>query len=115
MDWLTLSQLQVPVVIGVNPEEKSIIQTLLIDFTFSIDVSRCALSDDLADTIDYTAIRRDILHFANESRYELLETFTAKLADHLKSTFSLGKLTLSVTKVPMDMFDVEGVRVMVER
>lgn len=104
-----------PTLIGVHAHERLAPQTLLITATVPVSLDRAAKTDAIADVLDYTLIRQTILDFAKQSQYQLLETFTAHLADQLKKQFHLSWLQLSVTKFPADMLDIQGVTLMIER
>ncbi len=111
MHTLTIQSLKVPTLIGVYAAEQNKKQELLVDITFSIDLEKAASKDLLADTIDYAEIRLAVLTFAAENHFNLLESFTQKLKDYLKSKFNLSHLILSVTKFPSGMPDTAGVKI----
>ncbi|MDP1573411.1 MAG: dihydroneopterin aldolase [Coxiellaceae bacterium] len=111
MSRIVISGLIVHAVIGVYAFEQSITQPLTLDLSFSVDIARASLNDDLSDTYDYAAICKSIAVFVDNNPCRLLETFTKRLVDHLTQTFQLMNLTLSVTKRPKDLPNVAGVSV----
>ena len=114
-DKLTIADLRVPTVIGVHAHERTAPQTLFITVTLPVLLDKATQTDSIADVLDYTQIRQTILDFAKQSSYQLLEAFTSHLADHLKKQFCLSWLQLSVTKTPVDMPDIRGITLMIER
>ena len=101
--------------IGVYACEKNIIQELSIDITFSVDVNRAAACDSISDTQNYFKIYHAIFDFVKETRCQLLETLGNRLADHLKKTFQLSWIQLSITKKPMNMPHAVNVCLVIER
>ena len=114
MDKIFIHQLSVPAIIGVLPEERKTPQPILIDLEYETDVSKAAASDNIQHTIDYAAVRHTMIEFIEAAQFELLETLADKLVDHLKRSFSLSYLRLSITKKPFDMPDAAGVGVVIE-
>ena len=108
---ITISGLIVHAVIGVYAFEQSITQPLTLDISFSVDIARASLHDELSDTYDYAAICKSIELFVDSNPCRLLETFTKRLSDHLIQTFQLIDLKIVVTKRPKDLPNVAGVSV----
>lgn len=115
MDKIFIRQLSVPVIIGVFPNEREAPQTLLIDLEVATDFQKAAASDALQYTIDYAQIRRSILAYTEKTQFTLIETLADRLAAHLKQTFNLSWLRLSISKKPFDITDAECVGVCIER
>ncbi len=115
MDKVFIHQLSVPVLIGVLPDERKAPQNILIDLDIETDVRSAAMLDDLQHTIDYAAVRRSIIEYVATTQFRLVETLAHQLADHLKQTFDLTCLRLTITKKPFDIPDAEGVGVVIER
>lgn len=115
MDTIFIHELQVPVVIGVFPEERTQTQTLLLDLETSFDISDAANSDELSKTIDYSVLCQSILEFVSTTQFQLIETLAEKIAQHLKDQFNLSQVRLKLTKRPIDMQDVDCVGVEIQR
>ena len=115
MDKVIIQDLRVPTLIGVHAHERTAPQILLITATLFISIQQAAKTDAISDALDYTKVRQAILEFGQAAQYELLESFISHLAASLKAQFSLTKVQLSVTKQPVDMPDISGVTLVVER
>jgi len=115
LDKILLSNISVHAVIGVHRYEQASAQPLLIDFAFSVDTDCAAKSDSIANTCDYAAVYTDIIAFVKNNPCRLLETLAQRLIDHLKNKFQLTGMRLVITKKPVDMPQISGVSVVVER
>lgn len=95
---LHISSLTLKCIIGILPWEREVPQKLVVDVWYEIDSVPFEEADDLADTVDYTAIVATIEKFAAENCLKLLESFTKRLATQLQHQFGLKWLRLHVKK-----------------
>ncbi len=95
---LHISSLTLKCIIGTLPWEREVPQKLVVDVWYEIDSVPFEEADDLADTVDYTAIVATIEKFAAENCLKLLESFTKRLATQLQHQFGLKWLRLHVKK-----------------
>ena len=102
-------------IIGVRSHEKLAEQKLSIDFSFPVEITQASNSDSLSDTIDYSVICHSIITFVEKCTCQLLETLASRLADHLSEKFKLTSFDLSITKYPIDIPQVSGIKIVVER
>ena len=79
-DSLKIRDLEVTCVIGVDGWERRLRQTLLVDVSLAGDLSRAGKSDDLAATVDYRRLCRQIIDEMSGTRYRLVEAFAERLA-----------------------------------
>ncbi|WJG08779.1 dihydroneopterin aldolase [Aliiglaciecola sp. LCG003] len=98
MDKIIIQGLQVKSLIGVYEWERKTKQSLLIDVEIGMDLSKAALSDKVADTLDYAALALAIEELANNSSFELLESLAGHIINHLFTYNGVYKIRLSVTK-----------------
>ena len=98
MDRVLIEALVVETVIGVYDWERTIRQRLVMDLEMATDIRAAAADDDLTYTLDYAAISARIQTFAEESRFELVETFAERLAALLREEFGIPWLTMTVRK-----------------
>jgi 7,8-dihydroneopterin aldolase/epimerase/oxygenase len=80
-DQIVLSGLRVRGNHGVFDFERRDGQDFLVDVTLGFDTSRAAASDELADTLDYGTIARDLAAVIGGEPVNLLETLAQRLAD----------------------------------
>lgn len=114
MNKIIIKDLIVHALIGVHAHEKKAKQPLSIDFAFSVNIERAALTDAIVDTYDYSAIYESIIVFVEQTPCNLIETLAKRLMDHLKTAFQLSWVQLIIIKHPSSMPQASGVSVMVE-
>jgi dihydroneopterin aldolase len=90
--------LEVDTVIGAYDWERGIKQCLRLDLSFAWDNRPAAAGDDLTLALDYASVSARIQAFAEQSQYQLVETFAERLAEVLMSEFQIPWLHLKLTK-----------------
>ena len=98
MDIIYLNGLRLETVIGIYDWERQLKQTLLVDLEMAADVARAAATDDVADTLNYKAVAKRLLAFADESSFQLVETFAERMAELLQEEFQIPWLRLRINK-----------------
>jgi dihydroneopterin aldolase len=83
---------------GVNPEEKALGQSYLVDLTVELDLSRPALSDRLEDTVSYSHLYRAVRDVVEGDSRNLLEAIAQSVADRVLSDFPVTAVTVCVKK-----------------
>jgi len=114
LDRVFIEGLEVDTVIGAYDWEREIVQCLRLDLSFAWDNRPAAAGDDLTLALDYASVSSRIQAFAQEAKFELVETFAERLATLLMDEFTIPWLRLRVTKsgaVPA----AKGVGVEIER
>jgi dihydroneopterin aldolase len=100
-DTVSIRDLGVAAVIGVHPWEREIEQTLVVSVEMvpeTADVRKAAASDDLADTLDYSAVAETIAAVLREGKFRLIETAAERVAGRLLADFPLSWLRLELRK-----------------
>jgi 7,8-dihydroneopterin aldolase/epimerase/oxygenase len=97
-DTVSIRDLGVAAVIGVHPWEREIEQTLVVSVEMAADVRAAAASDDLADTLDYSAVAETIAAVLREGKFRLIETAAERVAGRLLADFPLSWLRLELRK-----------------
>ncbi len=98
MDKVLIKDLLVRGIIGINPEERSNIQDILINITLFTNIERAAVSDDIADCVNYRTVAKKVYAHA-----ETAERFTVEA------------LAGDIAQLCLDEKGVSGVRVRVEK
>jgi len=80
-DRILISDLSVRCIIGVNDDERREKQDVLINLAISADLSKAGRSDRFEDTVDYRAIKKEILQMVESSNYHLVEALAEAIAD----------------------------------
>ena len=113
-DAVFIKGLKVEAVIGVYDWERVITQPLLIDITLETDMSKAAISDDVADALNYKAVCDDVDNWCKQIEAKLLEHLAEQLAAKILTKYPCQKVTLSVAK-PTAIKEAEAVGVKIVR
>lgn len=114
MDIIYINNLKIKTIIGVYARERQIKQTVVLNIELGSDISRAAASDEMTDTIDYSAIVERLSAFVSNSKFKLLESLATNIADLLLNEFQVPWLKLYVAK-PYILKNVDEIGIMIER
>ena len=98
MDIVFLHDLKVDCVIGIFDWERRIRQTLHVSLDMAADIKRAAATDRIEDTLDYKAMAKRIVEFANASQFQLVETLAEKIAALVLTEFKVPWVRVRVNK-----------------
>jgi dihydroneopterin aldolase len=98
MDIIYLHDLRIDTVIGVFDWERRVRQTVILDLEMGADIRRAAVSDDLADTLNYKAVAKRVIEFVGRSEFQLVETLAERVAELILKEFAVPWLRLRVNK-----------------
>jgi dihydroneopterin aldolase len=101
---------------GVNPEERALGQRFTVDVVLAADLRRAARSDDLADTVSYSAVYKLVRAIVEGEPRQLIEAVAEEIAAAILTDFlPVGHVTVTVRKpeVPLkgSLLDAAGVRI----
>jgi D-erythro-7,8-dihydroneopterin triphosphate epimerase len=98
MATIRITDLKLKAIIGINPWERKNKQDVIINLTLDFDASKASQSDNIQDTVDYKAIKKNIILLVKGSKFFLLEklveevlTLTMQDAKILKATIRIDK------------------------
>jgi dihydroneopterin aldolase len=97
-DYVSVRDLSVRAVIGAHLWEREIEQTLHVSVDMLADVRKAAVSDDLADALDYSAVAETVAAVLHEGKFRLIETAAERVAERLLAEFALSWLRLELRK-----------------
>ncbi len=83
LDVITLRDLKVQCVIGVNPDEKIRTQALRLDVRLYVDTRAAAMSGLLSRSVDYSFVATQLSFILTQARFRLLESAAEALAQYL--------------------------------
>lgn len=113
-DKIYLKNINVDILIGINPEERINKQPVVINAVLSTDCKTAALSDDIADAVDYSIIHDQIVEHANSTHYDLIETLAEKIAGICLQNKTVTECTVRIDK-PEALEFAESVAVEISR
>jgi len=81
VDRICIKDMLVRCVIGVTDEERREKQDVVINVTLHADLGRAGKTDDIADSVDYRAVKKRILRLVEASRFNLVEALAEAIAE----------------------------------
>jgi 7,8-dihydroneopterin aldolase/epimerase/oxygenase len=97
-DRIFLRGLNVDCIIGFIEWERRVRQTVVIDLEMPVDCRRAALSDDVADTLDYKKVAKRVIAFVAASQFNLVESLVERTALLVLEEFGVEWVRLSINK-----------------
>jgi len=97
-DKISIRDLSIRCIIGVNEDERTEKQDVVINVTLFTDTRKAGQTDALEDSVDYKKVKKNILSLVESSEFLLIE----KLADE-------------IAKVCLDDSKVQKVNVIVDK
>lgn len=98
MDQIIIRDLVVHGILGVNPEERTQTQPILINIALDYDTRAAAQSDDLTQTVSYSRVARRVRQHVEQSRDRLVEKLVADLACLILTEFPVEAVRVRVEK-----------------
>ena len=97
-DSIHIQELELATRIGVPEEERANAQRLTVSITMWLQNGFEQLHDDLAGTVNYSAVARDVQQFASNRSDKLIETLADAIASHLLSSYPLARVQVELRK-----------------
>ena len=113
-DRIHIRDLRLRCIIGVYPEERREKQDVCLNVTLFVDLQRAATSDDLADTVDYKAVKLRIVALVEQSSFALVERLAGAVADLCLDTPGVTAVRVNVGK-PAALRFARTVEIEIER
>ena len=116
MDKIKILNLEVFANHGVHNEEKILGQKFFLSIFLSYDVKNAGLTDNINDTINYSAVAHFADNFMKKNTYNLLEALAQNLAEAILLNYNAEEIELEIKKpsAPINL-PLETVSVMVKR
>ena len=113
-DRVFLRGLTTECIIGFIDWERRVKQTVVVDLEIPVDCLHAAVTDEVADTVDYKKVAKRILAFIETSEFKLVETLAQRLALTILEEFGLEWIRLQINK-PGAIRNSRDVGVAIER
>src|SRR5581483_2454373 len=97
-DCIHIEQLQVFARIGVTDNERATPQRLLLSLTIWPRKDFDSTNDEIANTVDYSAVCAAARDFVEARSGRLIETLARNLADEILLRFPVRRITIEVRK-----------------
>lgn len=97
-DIVFIEGLRIDALIGVHDRERHAPQPLLLDIHMRFDTRVAAISDTLADALDYEAVSLRLAEFAAQTQFMLVETLAEGCAGLILEEFGAKGVRLKLSK-----------------
>jgi len=97
-DRIHIRDLALRCVIGLYPEERREKQDIIINIALEADLAAAAASDQIADTVDYKALKKKVLALVETSSFNLIETLADRIAQLALEEARVRRATVTVDK-----------------
>jgi FolB domain-containing protein len=114
MDRIRIEDLRVRCILGIGPEERRERQDVLISATLFVDLRQAGHRDRVEDSVDYRAVKKEILAAAEASEYRLAEALAEKIAEVCLRHQGVDRVAIRVEK-PGALRFARSVAVEIER
>ena len=98
MDKIFIHALKTEAIIGIFDWERQVKQTVVIDIELSADIRKAALTDSIADTLNYKGVAKRVLTFVEASQFHLVETLAEHIAMLILEEFSVAWVSIVLSK-----------------
>ena len=98
MDKIFIRALKAEAIIGIFEWERQVRQTVLIDLELSANIRAAALTDSIADTLNYKAVAKRVAAYVEASRFQLVETLSEHIAMLILEEFAVDWVALVLSK-----------------
>jgi dihydroneopterin aldolase len=93
---------------GVSAAEQTVGAWFSVYVELALDLRPAALSDDLAATVDYSALARRIVEIGTTERVHLLERLAARIADALLGELPTQQVRVQIRKLTAPLGGLTG-------
>jgi D-erythro-7,8-dihydroneopterin triphosphate epimerase len=98
MDKIHIRDLSLRCIIGLYPEERTNMQDIIINVMMDTDLRAAGKSDQLEDTVNYKAIKLNILDFVENSSFQLIESLAEGIATICLQDARVQSATVTIDK-----------------
>ncbi|MBM4029853.1 MAG: dihydroneopterin aldolase [Planctomycetes bacterium] len=98
LDRVFIRDLALRCTVGVDELERRERQGILVQITLYTDLRKAGRTDALEDTIDYRALKKRILHLAEQTRFYLIEALAQSIADECLRDERVAQVEVAVEK-----------------
>jgi len=98
MAQIRITDLTLRTIIGINDWERKKKQDIVINILIDFDATRAAVSDNISDTVNYKALKQNIIQLVEASNFFLLEKLTAEVLKLIMEDPQVEKATVRIDK-----------------
>ena len=113
-DRIVIKDLFLRTIIGINDDERSNRQDVLINLTLETDTRNAGRSDDIGQAVNYRTVAKQVIDLVEGSEFFLVEKLAEEIADLCLANEKVDAVTVSVEK-PAALRFASSVGVTIER
>ncbi len=98
MAEVNIKELEIETIIGIDEQERSNKQVVRIDYSFTVDISKPAITDNIEDCVNYRTVNKQIIEFVRNSSFYTLEKLTSEVLNIVMSAKGVLKAKVTVSK-----------------
>jgi dihydroneopterin aldolase len=98
MDKIFIRALKTEAIIGIFDWERQVKQTVVIDIEMAANIHKAALTDAIADTLNYKGVAKRVLAFVEASQFHLVETLAEHVAMLILEEFTVDWVSIVLSK-----------------
>jgi dihydroneopterin aldolase/D-erythro-7,8-dihydroneopterin triphosphate epimerase len=114
MDRIHIRDLTLRTYVGIDPEEQEKKQEVTLNITLFADLKKAGRTDDIADTVNYRSIKKQIVETVESSRFSLIERLAEAVSEIVLKDSRVRKAEVTVDK-PGALRFARSVAVTIER
>ena len=97
-DKISIRDLSIRCIIGVNEDERTEKQDVVINVTLFTDTRKAGQTDALEDSVDYKKVKKNILSLVESSEFLLIEKLADEIAKVCLDDSKVQKVNVTVDK-----------------
>ena len=98
LDEIRICDLRFRCIVGVNEDERREKQQVVAQITLYADLAQAGRTDAIEDTVDYKALKKEILALAERSQFFLIEALAQSIADVCLQRRRVERVAVTVEK-----------------
>jgi dihydroneopterin aldolase len=98
MDKIFIRALKTEAIIGIFDWERQVKQTVVIDIEMAANIHQAALTDAIADTLNYKGVAKRVLAFVEASQFHLVEALAEHVAMLILEEFAVEWVSIVLSK-----------------
>lgn len=114
MDKIIIKDLLLRGIIGINPDERTKKQDILLNIVLYTNIRRAAETDDINDATNYKAISKRVIEYVEASEHLLVERLVTEVARLILTEYPVERATVRVEK-PTALRFARSVGIEIER
>ena len=98
LDQVMIRDLSIQGILGINPEERTTKQEILVNAMLWVDTRRAGVTDDIEDAVNYRTIAKKMIAHIEQGEPMLVERLVQELADICLADSRVERVDVSVEK-----------------